>query len=70
MAGGGGGFGGGRGGAPLVDTGDYLVTITVGGEKLKQVLHVERLPGGGAARGFAGGDDDDDRDDQDIGVDP
>ena len=69
-AGGGGGFGGGRGAAPLVNTGDYLVTISVGGEKLRQMLHVERLPGGGAAGGFAGGDDDDDQDDQDIGVDP
>ncbi|HET7186991.1 MAG TPA: hypothetical protein VFI52_02495 [Gemmatimonadaceae bacterium] len=68
--GGGGGFGGGRGGAPLVNTGDYLVTISVGGERLRQILHVERLPGGGAAGGFAGGDEDDDQDDQDIGIDP
>jgi hypothetical protein len=65
--GGGGGFGG-RGGAPLVGTGDYLVTITVGGERQKQVLHVERLPGGGFGGGFGGGEDDDD--DQDGALDP
>ena len=53
-----GGFGGGRGGAaPFVGTGDYLVTITVGGEKVKQVLHVERLPGGGGGAGPFGEDD-------------
>src|SRR5450830_725743 len=43
-------FGGGRrggGGAPLVGTGDYLVSITVGGQTMKQVLHVERVSGGG-----------------------
>jgi hypothetical protein len=70
--GGGFGFGGGRGGAPLVNTGDYLVTISVGGEKLKQILHVERLPGGGSGGGFAGGgdDEDEDHDDQDVGVSP
>ena len=43
--GGGGGGGGGFGGnqAPLVSTGDYLVTLTVGGRTMKQVLHVERI---------------------------
>ena len=59
--GGGGGFGGfgGRGGAaPLVGTGDYLVTITVGGEKVKQLLHVERLPGGGGGAGPFGESED------------
>ncbi len=69
-AGGGGGFGGGRGGAPLVTTGDYLVTISVGGERLKQILHVERLLGGGSAGGFAGGEEDEDHDDQDAGIEP
>ena len=48
-------FGGGgrRGGgaAPLVGTGDYLVSITVGGQTLKQVLRVERVSGG-AGTGF------------------
>ena len=52
--GGGGGFGalfgggGGRGGgqAPVVNTGDYLVTLTVGGRTYKQVLRVERMSGG------------------------
>jgi hypothetical protein len=39
--GGGGGFGGAQ--APLVSTGDYLVTMTVGGRTMKQVLHVERV---------------------------
>ena len=43
-------FGGGRrggGGAPTVGTGDYLVSITVNGQTLKQVLHVERINGTG-----------------------
>jgi hypothetical protein len=44
--GGGGGFGGGGGGggggAPTVAPGDYLVSITVGGKTMKQVLRVER----------------------------
>jgi hypothetical protein len=61
------GLGGGRGGAPVVGTGDYLVTMTVGGERLKQLLHVERLSGGGSAGGFGGGEDDDD-DDRDAGL--
>ena len=46
--------GGGRrggGGAPLVGTGDYLVSITIGGQTMKQVLHVERVSGG-AGGGF------------------
>ena len=52
--GGGGGFGalfgggGGRGGsqAPVVNTGDYLVTLTVGGRTYRQLLRVERMSGG------------------------
>ncbi|HXM37897.1 MAG TPA: hypothetical protein VN908_04460 [Gemmatimonadales bacterium] len=39
--GGGGGFGG-LGGAPIVATGDYLVSITVDGKTLSRVLRVER----------------------------
>jgi hypothetical protein len=62
---GGGGFGFGRGGAPLVGTGDYLVTMVVNGERLRQVLHVERLPGGASSGGFGGGEEDED--DQDGG---
>lgn len=42
VAGGGGGFGG--GGPPLVDEGDYLVSMTVGGTTLRQVLRVEKAP--------------------------
>ncbi len=60
-AGGGGGGGFGRGGAPVVGTGDYLVTITANGQTQKQLLHVERLPGGGAAAGFGGGEEDEER---------
>jgi hypothetical protein len=40
--GGGGFFGGGRTGN-LVDPGDYMVTISVGGQVMKQVVHVERV---------------------------
>jgi hypothetical protein len=46
FGGGGGRRGGGGGPAPFVGTGDYLVSITVGGQTLKQVLHVERVSGG------------------------
>ncbi len=44
--GGGGGFGGG-GGATMVGTGDYIVTLTVGGQTYKQTFRVERVSGGG-----------------------
>ena len=47
--GGGGGFGG--GGIPIAETGDYLVSITVDGQTMKQPLRVERLAGG-ASSGF------------------
>jgi hypothetical protein len=41
------GFGGGRGNqAPVVNSGDYLVTLSVGGRTYKQVLRVERASGG------------------------
>jgi hypothetical protein len=62
---GGGGFGGlfggggGRGNqAPVVNTGDYLVTLQVGGRTYKQVLRVERMSGGDDS-GFNFGSDDD-----------
>jgi photosystem II stability/assembly factor-like uncharacterized protein len=52
FGGGRGGFGGG-GGAPVVGTGDYLVSITVNGQTQKQLLHVERTSGtGGGGGGF------------------
>jgi hypothetical protein len=40
--GGGGGFGGARAGN-LVEPGDYMVTITAGGQTMRQVVHVERV---------------------------
>jgi len=61
---GGGGFGsfGGRGGqAPVVASGDYLVTLTVGGKTYKQLLRVERVSGGDDTSAF-GFDDDEPRD--------
>jgi hypothetical protein len=49
--GGGGGRGGGGGGAfgagPLAPPGDYLVTLTVGGQSFRQKLRVERMEGFG-----------------------
>jgi len=42
-------FGGGRGGAPTVGTGDYLVSITVDGQTMSRVLHVDQLAGGGGS---------------------
>lgn len=42
QGGGGGGFGGQRV-APLVATGDYVVTLEVGGQRQRQVLRVERI---------------------------
>jgi sortilin (neurotensin receptor 3) len=53
--GGGGGFGG--GGANLADTGDYLVTLSVGGQTYKQTLRVERVSGGSEEGGGFGEDD-------------
>jgi len=49
QAGGRGGRGGGFGRgaqAPVVNTGDYLVTLNVGGKTYKKVLRVERMSGG------------------------
>jgi len=57
---------GGRGGAapaagaPIVNAGDYLVTMVAGGERRRQVIRVERLPGGGVAGGGLGGGEEDD----------
>lgn len=42
-----GGPGGGRAAPAIVGAGDYLVTISVGGQTATQVLRVERLPGAG-----------------------
>ena len=46
IMGGGGGGGGAFGGVPMANTGDYLVTLKVGEQALKQVLRVERRAGG------------------------
>jgi photosystem II stability/assembly factor-like uncharacterized protein len=54
--GGGGGRRGGGGGS-LVNTGDYLVTITIGGQAQKTLLRVERVSGSGAIGGFFEEDD-------------
>ncbi len=62
--GGGGGRGGRGGGGPqltLVGTGDYRVTIIVGGTSYSKVLRVERVSGGEGGGGFFGQDDDNDR---------
>jgi hypothetical protein len=60
--GGGGGGRGGRGGQnALVGTGDYKVTIIVGGTSYSKVLHVERVSGGEGGGGFFGLDDDERR---------
>jgi len=52
--GGGGGFGG--AGASMANTGDYLVTMVVGGQTFKQTFRVERVSGGADA-GVAFGED-------------
>jgi hypothetical protein len=36
----------------VAETGDYLVSITLDGKTLSQVLRVERLPGAGGGVGF------------------
>lgn len=58
--GGGGGFnipGGPRSQAPIVDPGDYLVSITVNGKTLKRTLRVERASGTGTVSSFFQEDD-------------
>ncbi|HEU4642091.1 MAG TPA: hypothetical protein VFS44_06515 [Gemmatimonadaceae bacterium] len=49
-----------RNAAPLAETGDYLVTLTVNGVTQKQVLRVERASGSGGEGSFFGEDDDHD----------
>ena len=44
---GGGGGGGGGGAGPVASTGDYIVTLTVGGQSYRQKLRVERVDGFG-----------------------
>jgi len=44
--GGGGGFGG---GVPVAEPGEYLVSMTVDGQTLRQTLRVERTVGGGGS---------------------
>ena len=48
------GGGGGRRGATgaLVSTGDYLVTVTIGGQAQRTLLRVERVSGSGSIGGF------------------
>jgi hypothetical protein len=60
--GGGGGFAGFAGGGGIVtaSTGDYTVTMTVGGQTFKQSFRVERVSGGEDTGG--GGGDDEERD--------
>ena len=42
--------GGGGGGGGLVNTGDFLATITVNGQTVSHTIRVERLSGGGGFR--------------------
>lgn len=49
----------GGGGAPLVKTGEYLVTFIYGDERQKQVLRVERVGNITGVQSFGGDDDDD-----------
>jgi hypothetical protein len=57
----GGGFGGRGAQAPVVASGDYLVTLTVGGKTYKQLLRVERVSGGDDTSAFGFDDDDHDK---------
>ena len=57
--GGGGGFGGAGGG--LANTGDYLVTMVVGGQSYRQTFRVERVSGSDSEGPQFGGDDDHDQ---------
>lgn len=53
-----GAFGGGRAPLPMASTGDYLVTLMIGGKIIeKQTLHVERVSGTGGGNGGFGTDD-------------
>ena len=51
------------GGAPLVKTGEYLLTFIYGDEKQKQVLRVERVGNITGVQGFGGEDAEDRRED-------
>jgi hypothetical protein len=51
------------GGAPLVKTGEYLVTFIYGDERQKQVLRVERVGNITGVQGFGGEDEDDGQED-------
>jgi hypothetical protein len=53
------GFGGRS--APMAGTGDYLVTMTVGGQVQRQTVHVERSPGldDDSSSGFGGEEEED-----------
>jgi len=55
--GGRGGFGGGNRAGAYVEEGDYLVTVTVAGRTMKQVVHVERVGEVGSDDPFGGDDD-------------
>jgi hypothetical protein len=57
----GGGGRGGRGGgqAPLVESGNYRVTLTAGGRTMTQLLRVEKLASAGSGGGFGFGEDED-----------
>jgi photosystem II stability/assembly factor-like uncharacterized protein len=57
--GGGGRFGGGQRAGGAVAEGDYLVTITAGGQTMKRVIHVERIGDIPDDTGFGGSDEDD-----------
>jgi hypothetical protein len=61
--GGGGAFAAAFGGAPAApttaNTGEYLVTMTVGGQTYRQSFRVERVSGGGdSGNPFGGGEED------------
>ena len=58
-----GGRGGGGGGAPMVKTGEYLVTFTYGDDRQKQVLRVERDAALTGATGFGGEEEEDGQED-------
>lgn len=61
LGGGGGGGRGGRGGGQqnaLMGTGDYKVTLVVGGQSYTTTVRIERISGGEGGGGFFGTDDD------------
>ena len=57
---GGGGFG--RGGAPMVPTGTYVVAVTINGQTTRVPLRVERINGGDGSGSAFGGEDDEEQD--------